>query len=576
MRSAAGTATESETATPAPPSEVGRPSLAERLHLERRGLWLQVLAIVPVLAILDLVRSSSQLQWFDYWTILPKLLTADGSLVPRNLLHFEESHVLGVPSLLYWLNLQVTGGLNRPLAYLVVALVVGQLLILRSLLPRPERLGHWMFGALVVAFSALLFAPQGAWNFSRAMSGTAWLTANLLALAAVACASRRWIVPAIALAGLASITYGTGLVAWPAVILVLLLQGRWERRNWLVVGAAALTAIVYLSAYDPSRTTASSGVAPNEILRRAFQVIGSGLSPSPDVALLLGAGCIVALGYLGFRGASNRELRAATAPWVGIAAFAFVSALLIGMSRGGLHGDEIAVTSRYASLASLAWIALLALLVLTVRGHPRTWLAVAGVALLAFVAGQPTLAGMKDAALDQDELAIAMRLDVSTGYTFGPQERFLPVLEEVGQYPYNSDFDADCGRLGDVIDRSDIRAPTGVTGGNLDLFQPPLNPASVRMSGWFGSQDGDVDCILITDGSLRVIGAGVHGHERPDLVATSPTGALDLGFVAVAPAEASSYRAFAVLDGQDGVYEVRGSLEPAPAEERPRPRRRRP
>jgi hypothetical protein len=533
------------------------------------GLWLQLLALLPILMILELVQASSDLQWFDYWSVVPKIVDADGSLVPRDLLHFEESHVLALPGLIYWLNIQLTDGLNRTLAYFVVFVTAGQLLVLRALLPRPERLGHWVFGGLVVAFSALLFAPQLAWNFSRAMSGTAWLVANLLVLVAIACATRRRIAAAILVSGLASVTYGTGLVAWPAVLIVLALRG-WTRRCWLVVSAAAVTAITYLLMYDPSRTTASSGLDPSDILRRVFQLLGSVLSPAPDLALLLGVACVVSIGYLTVRALATVEGRHDAAPWIAIAAFAFGSALLIGQARGGIHGEDIAVTSRYGSLAALAWVALLVLLVLALRQQPRAWLSLLAVTALAFVAGQPTLAAMKVSAVQQDELAIAMRLGLSSGYTYGPQDRFVPLFRSIGHYPFSDDFDADCGMLDRTISRGAIRTPEGTTGGNLDRLEPALNAQSVRMTGWFGSEDGDVRCILIADGSLRVIGAASYGYERPDLLMTSPTREFDLGFVGVAPAGASSYRAFAVVDGREGVYEIDGRLTgPEPPEPGP-------
>ena len=80
--------------------------------------------------------------------------------------------------------------------------------------------------------------------------------------------------------------------------------------------------------------------------------------------------------------------------------------------------------------------------------------------LLAFVAGAPTADAIRAAVPPQDELAIAMRLGVSQNYPyFFGYDRYRPLLEELGHYPFSSDFDADCGRLGDDVGAEAERDP---------------------------------------------------------------------------------------------------------------------
>ncbi len=59
--------------------------------------WSQVLALLPPLLMFRMVRKSSELQWFDYWTILPRIVNSDGSLAIRGLLTFTEGHILAGP-----------------------------------------------------------------------------------------------------------------------------------------------------------------------------------------------------------------------------------------------------------------------------------------------------------------------------------------------------------------------------------------------------------------------------------------------------------------------------------------------
>lgn len=541
----------------------GRPPGVKRRHGVRPALLAQLLAVVPVLVIFDLVQDSSQLQWLDYWSGLARFMEPGGSIRPLDVVYFTEGHVPAIPSLVAWVNVLLTGGLAHPLGWFDIAVVLAQLLLLRWLLPGPERLGAWTFSLLVIAFAVLLFAPQGAWNFSRAASGAGWLTANLFTLIAIALAVRGRLLWAIPVAGLASLTYGTGLMAWPVLVLIGVLRESWGWRGWAVAGAGALTLALY-ALERPGSPGSDSGFAPNDWARRTFQVVGSVLSPNPDVALLAGA---VGLGLAGFLAVAcwqRMDLRRDALPWIALGAYAALAALLIGLARGGLHEDNLGVASRYASLGILLWIAVLALCVLRFRADLRVWPFAFGLVALAFAAGQPTMAGMRSAALPQDELAIALRMDVSAGYPYAPKPTDVPLFESVDHYPFSSNFEADCGLLGKRIDPRSVRPTDAATRGNLDRFDSAYNPASVRLVGWFGSAKGDTRCVVFTDESLRVIGAGAMGFVRPDVAAQgSPTGSFEVGFTGPARAGADEYRAFAAVEGQEGLYALPGALEPA-------------
>jgi hypothetical protein len=59
-----------------------------------------------------------------------------------------------------------------------------------------------------------------------------------------------------------------------------------------------------------------------------------------------------------------------------------------------------------------------------------------------------------------------------------------------------------------------------------------------------------------------VIGVASTGYQRPDLSpARPPTGNRAVGFVGAAEAGGAGNRAFAVVDGRDGVCEINGVLE---------------
>jgi hypothetical protein len=521
---------------------------------------LQVVALLPVLVILKLVVESSNLQWFDYWTVFPRFVNPDGSLAERGLFGLHEGHSLFMSGVIQWLNYKITGGLNRPLGLFVIVVVLAQLLLLRKLLPPSTRIGQWWFSGLFVATAALLFAPQGAHNFSRAASGSAWLTANLFGIAAIfASTRRRGILVAVPLGVLATLTYGTGLAVWPTLIVVSAARSRWSRGHSALTAAGIVAVVLYFLAYDRPASQSAPEFDPNDMARRTVQVIGSALVSDAAVAVLAGTVGLALAAYLFVRAA--RENRSLAAPWMGLALYGVVAALMIGAARGGVNGDDIGVASRYFSLSAMTWCAVLVLAVIVWGRSARLALGVAVVAVLAFVGGGPALNNVRASVPKQDELAIALRLGLSENYPFfWGASRYEEFYERIGHYPFTDDFTADCGLLGSRLDRGRVAEPDGESRGHIDGFQPAYNDESVRIAGWFGSESGSVRCIVVTDQSLTVVGAGAYGIERGDLVMAggAPGGNFKAGFVAVAPEGAQRYRVFALLDGDSTAYEVTG------------------
>src|SRR5918998_2102576 len=115
--------TSAQTSRSGAPLTVERRSPARRHRLQPVEL-VQLLAIIPILVIVDLVQASSQLQWFDYWSALARFMGPEGSLRPLDLFFYSEGHVPAIPGLIAWLNVQLTGGLAHALGYYDVAVVI--------------------------------------------------------------------------------------------------------------------------------------------------------------------------------------------------------------------------------------------------------------------------------------------------------------------------------------------------------------------------------------------------------------------------------------------------------------------
>jgi hypothetical protein len=539
--------------------------LLARLPVDR---LVQLLAIVPVLVMVGVVRESSNLQAGDYWTVFPRVVTADGALHPRQLFAFHEGHVLAVPATLWWLNLKLFDGVNRTLGAYVILVGLAQVAVLRSLLPKPPRISQWWFSGLVVAFAAFIFAPQGAHHFGRAMSGTAWLTSNLLSLVAMWFAYRRRPLAAIPVAALATICYGTGLVAWPAIVVISLLRSRWGWRLWVLMGSAVVAIGWYAVAYERPNSQASAVMDPNDVLHRTAQVLGTVVSGEAEVATLAGAIGLVAGVFLAAVAIKDRIGEAA--PWIGLLIYAAGGALLIGGARGGINADGVGVSSRYTSSSALLWCALAALALL-VTG-PRLWLGLgaAMLAVVSYVGGQESLAAVHEYAIAQDARAIGLRIGAVPN-----RDPYLPytgepgLLEALGHYPFSSAFDLDCGLLDQSIDDQHVERLGEGMAGSMDetpAVAGGFAAPAVELSGWVVA-DKAPRCILFTDETGTVVGAGAYGIQRSDLlrVIGSPDGDFERGFRGPAGGPAESYRAYVALEGSDTFYRVPGVVPGAAA-----------
>ena len=193
------------------------------------------------------------------------------------------------------------------------------------------------------------------------MSGTAWFTANLFAISAVYLRSRdrRW--PSFAIAVLAAISYGTGIVAWPAVIAT----GASRRpvrqwwREWPYAVGFAVTFVWYRLS-DPGNSYPSD---PVEIVRGAAGMLGFVFGFSGVAGELVGCVALIGVPTL-VVGLWLSSRQAAVAGWIGVATFGWLATLELAYGRVTTTGAQ----NRYSSLAAYTWLGLAALTMYTLRG----------------------------------------------------------------------------------------------------------------------------------------------------------------------------------------------------------------
>ncbi len=498
------------------------------------------LAAVPTVRMALLIRSGSPMQYGDYWTMAGEVFELDGGLDIGGLFQFRNEHPVVAAKVLYWLNYRLTGGSNIALGYAVVVVVLLQLALLAAM-ARSGVLTRTRQVALVVAASALLFAPFGAWNFVKSMSGAAWLTANLFAIAALWLRLRHGRYSALPLGVLATMSYGTGLAVWPALIVAGWAQDRRLRPQWPVALTATVATAWYLAVYlgtDSSHNSRSSGLT---VIKNASRITGSILAPDNlDVATGLGALALVALA--GSAVVAARRHGAEASAWLGLAALGVASTALISIGRD--YGAGSLIRSRYSSPAALVWIALLALVLLNVAGRPRSAVRpnlanlavvlVVVVALAATFAGDREVQSLIDGTEEQELLAVAMHLDLAdgarrwTGYV--PFPPVTDLLRTLDHHPFDGRWNADCGQLGEVIDGDLIDMSASSDAGVVSAVRPTSSISeATELVGWVRA-DATIDCVVVLDPMDRVVGAAIvldeEASDRPSAFrALTPAGA---------------------------------------------------
>lgn len=541
----------------------GRPAwleYARRLALSR---WLPrlvaLLAAVPALTTLLEVTRAGRLQHIDYLFQLTRITNADGTLKPFDLQnYFSNEHLLGLPTLFYWLNIEWFAGDNRTLGVFVVVVAALTVVALGAALPRD--LPPLVRAGLLVAASALVFSLHGLWNFTRAMSGTAWLTANLIVVVSLLLASRgRW-WPALALALLGSLTYGTAFAVWPMLALLALLRREvwWKRVLPLVLGVTVV--LVWLH-FRPSPPLAGQPAGDLGSLLYYFLAIAGKLWTTEDGGVAAAAGALIIAVY-GALATSKVAREPRLWFWWALAGHALLYCGMIALARVD-YGEEVGLhTARYTSasvllsIPALVMVASVAHRKVDLRGY-RIAVAVVLTGLLGFALGAPYAKQERTAGRIHEVEAVALRAGLSDAYRVYPAaEDLVPRLRALGHYPFTDDFTLGCGgpELGSRLDRGAMEPLLPARGnkrplraaGTVNAVEPvdpaPLadgHPAPI-FYGWAHDREDPVRCVVVVDGAGTVVGGGVNGLVRTDVARDYAGVAPDSGFVVVGPADADN------------------------------------
>ena len=454
-----------------------------------------VASITAVLTIAERVLNGSRFQYFDYWNIINSTISDSGSFQFSNLLVLQNEHPVALARILYYANFRAFGGSNISLGVIVMAVVGLQVLILLRNAPFQEKVPRLSYAFAVVA---LLFATGGVHNFQFAMSGAAWLTANLLVMFALHSITRGRTTVAVISGVIASASYGTGLLVWPPLMVLALIQPVDRLKPIPVVAAGWILSwgVYTIFLYEPSPSQPLS-FSPAGLVFRATSTLGAAFSDNAQIAILFG----VLLIGVGAFAATHTESLAKAPISLGLAIYGALSASLISLSRGSF-GDAGGIASRYVSLSAILTIGVLGLFAV---GFPRP--ALTGLTLLALVAslaGTPRLAQYDAFEVRNLEASVAARLATGEGYRPTFSSTLTPKLQQIGHYPFNDSFDLDCGLLGETVGQI---PPNQSENPRLLLETVSPDPELRRFEGFVGPNQPLPECLLVLAGDT-VVGIG--------------------------------------------------------------------
>jgi hypothetical protein len=523
-------------------------ALRDRLSDRVIARLVELIALVPPLAIVLEVARSGKLQWLDYWYVLIRITNPDGSFRLGGIFTPQNEHPLMIPSLLYWADARLADGDNRVLGYVVILIAAGAVLLMRAALPKT--LPPVVRAALVVAASALVFSLQGLHMYVRSMSGAAWLTANLFVLASLVLASRRKWLGAWGVGILATASYGTAFALWPALaVLAALHKERWRTRLVPLGIGVVLVGVWYVL-----KPAVWVGGAPTHdigsLLYTFLTIVGKmWTADNAGVAVIAGVVSLVVLAVLTTnKTARDERLRF----WWALAVYGVLACGMIATARVDF-GTDFGLTSRYSSLAVMVSIPLLVILSLVLykgvrRNAQKIAVAVVGLGMAGFTLGVPTAALLHAQIKEHpiEGVAIASGYGDVLGPVLPPQDLLRPKLEALHAYPLNGTFSLGCGgpELGSTIDLDKTTAlplpgprspdePSGL----IETVQP-RGDASLIV-GWATGglhQDSDqVRCTLVVDGDGKVVGGGVSRLVRSEVTAKYWGLPPDVGFRAIGP-----------------------------------------
>jgi hypothetical protein len=499
---------------PAPPRGLRRRRAASA------AAWL--LVALPFLLFAAALPQFGELPRNDYWDDFRDVLDPAGEL-SRNPLDWlgarSNEHWIGALLPVWLANFALTGGDNRGLAALSLALLVATFALLYRRLPaavraQPARRALWGLGV-----AAAVATPAAAHNWVLGFSGNQWFLANLLAVIALGALTggarrARDLAPVALPLTLAAITHSTFLALALSLAAGSLLLGL-PRRLRLAVLALALAAVaLFFAGYERPAHHARPVRDPLVVATFTAEYLGGFLGEPPALSRAAGAAglALLAAGALALR---RRAAGDAPMLWPLFGLYGAAAALLTAVGRAGDVATQAAATSRYASLQGLFWLGTGVTVALALAGRERARrlgppfaLAVAAVLAANLHLGLGRLRSQLEHVRWQGVAALALRWDVRDDEVLAHVTPFaspagLRFLRRLGHTPFDRPPEGD-GLLVPGPAGRDRRTESGSWS-----TSHALPGRHFRLSGSLPPGASESDLVVLVGPEGAVVGAGV-------------------------------------------------------------------
>lgn len=491
------------------------------------ALFVAIGAAFPAVWMFIILINGSHLPDIDYWYLLESALDREGKLDWSGLAVMTSEQTIFLTKLVYLANTFIFGGSNIALGIWTWTIAAATWAVLVSLLPAEIRASKTTHAAIVIAIAWLLFSPQSVHGFYMAMSGSVWFLANLAAIGAIWFLVQGRIVAALALAGIGTLSYGTGLAIFPALLATSVLLGR-GRREIAMLGAIMLAVfIAYLAIYTGIERRPPPSVSwPGLMAEYFIATLGAIITDRPRLAMGIGGLGLALFGiqsWLTLFGPRREATRQDVMFWFGLGLYALACAVFMALGRGAA-GAEGALNSRFASISGLLWISLAVITIARLRVRSQTATGI-GIGILSILmissvwTALDTVERYRAVTVQKEALAISIRLDQpdpqqwSWPLYFPADPAVLEKIRAARHYPFNERFDLDCGLTGerivsDQIDFSKMRE------NGLDHIEH--RASDLYLVTGFAQGGADYECIvLVTDNNTVEGAAAIDRHAEP-------------------------------------------------------------
>jgi len=505
--------------------------------------WGALAAAGLVAAIMFLhVLQAPQIAYLDHWILIQDTMTALSMGDFAYLAERHNEHFLVVPKLAYALIVALfgTGTLAFSLAAWAIALAVFGALIL-ALAQRPEErpsLDFVSFAVLAAVMAVAAFPGHAIHSFFFGFSGIAWFSATCLAVLALVATGAGRAPLGVALALIATFSYGTGLALWPAMAVTAYAR----TRDWRSLVLPVIVFVGFVGLFAQGHVSAH-GLAfdPLLVLKRFFGQLGAVFVAAGPLAALAGAFLFGAIGWVSVRhGLIGRRIPPV---WLGILSFGLIATLMMVASRQFATGHAWEVPSRLMSPTVLYAAAGGAAFVYAFGRNGLVLSLTGAAALAAFIAGNTKVDlhyHFKREHLAFREIATRLAPAFGLRMTFNrhaARPARLAYYQANAHYPFNAGYDRDCGLAGKQLPADAVFRPAtpdrvrGRAYGSDILWRN----GATGLIGWALPTAGKaVRCVLFVEAGGRVTGyalAGLPAYIHP-LGPSVPNGAVWRGLSA--------------------------------------------